>query len=182
MANDLRWHIFQSMDGKPTEELLEIWQVNDRSTWSDQAFEVVAEILRQRLGELPAQNEMVTTAPYPVNQGSDDLEPSAKEPEFYRPKEVLWLQKQLKWVAIVSVVATLATEARSILVFLRVISSQNQESSPELIVNTLILMAVAVFTLVSAAVSYIALRWLASILGILMEMEHNSRPRRNHFD
>jgi tetratricopeptide (TPR) repeat protein len=40
---------------KETDELLEIWHTADHEEWTDMAFEVIQEILRDRLGEVPAQ-------------------------------------------------------------------------------------------------------------------------------
>jgi hypothetical protein len=57
MTNYFRDQIYSSMNLKETDELVEIWEMNDRSTWSELAFDVVQEILRSRLGELPLQGE-----------------------------------------------------------------------------------------------------------------------------
>ena len=40
---------------KGTDELLEIWRGADHEEWTDLAFEVVQEILLERLGEIPTQ-------------------------------------------------------------------------------------------------------------------------------
>ena len=55
MNNDLRDQIYSSMSLKETDELLGIWQRHDSNEWTDSAFEVVGEILRDRLGEPPSQ-------------------------------------------------------------------------------------------------------------------------------
>jgi hypothetical protein len=56
--NDLRNQIYNSMNLKETDELIEIWQRHNSNEWSDFAFEVVEEILRDRLGELPPQGKL----------------------------------------------------------------------------------------------------------------------------
>lgn len=66
-ANSLRHQIYRSMDLKDTQELIEIWEKNDGDEWSDQAFEVIEEILRNRNVELPEQHrgaagEIATTS------------------------------------------------------------------------------------------------------------------------
>jgi hypothetical protein len=53
------------MNLKETDELVEIWETNDRVAWTELAFDVVQEILRNRLGELPPQNE-------PINEYIED--------------------------------------------------------------------------------------------------------------
>jgi hypothetical protein len=75
--NNLRKQIYGNMNLKETEDLVEIWQENDRKEWSDLAFDVIREILVNRLGELPIQTgqigkkEIALTEPpakYPKNK------------------------------------------------------------------------------------------------------------------
>jgi hypothetical protein len=56
MGKSLRDQIFSNINLKETDELVDIWITNDRTEWSDTAFDVVEEILEQRLDELPVQN------------------------------------------------------------------------------------------------------------------------------
>ncbi len=56
MDEDFRSQVFNELNLRDTEDLIEIWQNNDREEWSDTAFEVIREILWRRLGELPEQN------------------------------------------------------------------------------------------------------------------------------
>jgi len=55
MNDDYRNEVFSMLILKDTEQLVEIWQKNDRSAWSEVAFEVIEEILLNRLGSLPPQ-------------------------------------------------------------------------------------------------------------------------------
>jgi small-conductance mechanosensitive channel len=48
-------NIYPSMQEKETDELLRIWKENDREQWSDTAFEVIHDILLERIGQLPEQ-------------------------------------------------------------------------------------------------------------------------------
>lgn len=52
----LKSQIRSSMMLKTTEELIEIWQNNDRTEWSNDALDVVKELLQERLETLPKQN------------------------------------------------------------------------------------------------------------------------------
>jgi tetratricopeptide (TPR) repeat protein len=45
-------HNFETRD---TEDLLGIWQKDDRDEWTDEAFEAIEVILLERLGEIPPQ-------------------------------------------------------------------------------------------------------------------------------
>lgn len=47
--------LYQSMDKKETEELLAIWNENDREAWTDEAFVAIQAVLLNRLGSIPAQ-------------------------------------------------------------------------------------------------------------------------------
>lgn len=55
MSNDFRKYLYNNLNQKSTEELIEIWQENDREEWSDIAFESIQEILQNRLETLPPQ-------------------------------------------------------------------------------------------------------------------------------
>jgi hypothetical protein len=55
MSDDFRNQLYNALSLKGTDELIEIWKTNDRSEWSDVAFAVIQEILRNRIGEIPAQ-------------------------------------------------------------------------------------------------------------------------------
>jgi hypothetical protein len=53
---DFRNQVFSTLSLKETDELVEIWQKNDRSEWSDTAFDVIQQILRTRIGQFPRQD------------------------------------------------------------------------------------------------------------------------------
>jgi hypothetical protein len=50
---NLRDEIYANMQLKTTDELMKIWEENDREEWTPLAFDVVKEILFQRTGTLP---------------------------------------------------------------------------------------------------------------------------------
>jgi tetratricopeptide (TPR) repeat protein len=56
MHNELRQQIHDNLIGKSTDYLLEIWQNGDPEEWDEVTFEVVGEILKQRLGDLPPRS------------------------------------------------------------------------------------------------------------------------------
>ena len=64
-SNRIYGQIAARMGGKPTEELIEIWQDNDRGLWSDQAFRAIKEILINRGIELPVQGRIKRSEPAP---------------------------------------------------------------------------------------------------------------------
>jgi hypothetical protein len=69
MSDDFRKQIYNTLKLKETDELVEIWKINDRVEWSELAFDVIREILQQRLGEIPPQDEPVYEH---VEQDTDD--------------------------------------------------------------------------------------------------------------
>ena len=81
---------------KETDDLLEIWITNDHVEWSDIAFDVVKEILEQRLVELPPQAEPIFEyVEKDVNHTYDEnilvdkyIDPDIT-PIFYEPKQVI---------------------------------------------------------------------------------------------
>lgn len=54
----LNQNIYNVMEQKSTQELLEIWWANDRDEWTDDAFEIIGTILLKRLGFLPKQADI----------------------------------------------------------------------------------------------------------------------------
>ncbi len=59
MSDELRDQIYNNMNMRDTDELLGIWQANNRYDWTDMAFDVIRQILQQRIGQLPEQDEPV---------------------------------------------------------------------------------------------------------------------------
>ena len=59
MSKEFRDQIYNELNLRETEDLLEILYINDHEEWSDTAFEVIKEILIGRLGEIPPQEELV---------------------------------------------------------------------------------------------------------------------------
>jgi hypothetical protein len=59
MVDNFCTQIFETLNLKETDELVEIWKKNDRVEWSEQAFDVIQEILQFRLGETPKQNKPI---------------------------------------------------------------------------------------------------------------------------
>lgn len=57
MTDDFKKQVYNSLSLKETDELEEIWLKHDKAEWTDTAFDVVKEILLNRLGELPTHWE-----------------------------------------------------------------------------------------------------------------------------
>ncbi len=79
----LREQIYNSLNLRETEELVDIWQTHDSEMWTDLAFEVVKNILQTRLGELPpqentTQNELETSESDEAEEALPEDEPDAQ--------------------------------------------------------------------------------------------------------
>ena len=110
MSNSLREQNFKSLNLKETDELLEIWKTNDRTEWSDTAFEVIEALLNERIGQIPSQNEPVFEHKDNIDEEDGLEEWEAKlldeenQPEFYDTLEVLELRHKINNVAIAAII------------------------------------------------------------------------------
>ncbi len=186
MDSSIRQAIYTQNDLKETEELLSIWQTNDRVEWADITFDVIGEILMKRLGELPPQNEPVVEhiKPDPIDEYREknpldkylDVE---NLPEFYNPWQVYQLDKWLRWARIgavcLSIIYGFLEFPRTVNVILGY-----QSSSPNLLTARIMAFILDAVLVIMQSVIYIyALKALGYILRTLMEMEFNSRGIKN---
>jgi hypothetical protein len=160
---------------KETEELLAIWQKNDRAEWSETTFDVLQEILQQRIGEIPPQGEPILKH----IDVEDDEEIEAGDnnpPEFYKPREVLWLEKWLYRAAIASIVAAIIASLLELPRMQNIVWSYFTFKPESNSVAWLITIVIFVFVVgLQCILLYFPLKALGSVLKILMEMEFNSR-------
>ena len=72
----LRKQIYGNMNLKETAELLTIWRKGDREEWTETAFDVIKEILLNRLGEIPLKEEKMDSS---SGEHMDSLAPTQDE-------------------------------------------------------------------------------------------------------
>lgn len=79
----LRQQTYDAMDEMDTDQILEIWQEADHDEWTDLAFEVVQQILLERLGEVPARESEESESEEQDSEDESELdqEPDETEPE-----------------------------------------------------------------------------------------------------
>jgi hypothetical protein len=181
MSGELRGQIYENMNLKETDELLDIWETNDQVEWSDEAFAVVEEILKARIGNLPAQNEPILEHDDEEIIDDDDLEDwegklldDENQPEFYSTLEVISLNdninKTAKAVIVVNGILALwyfQTFRKMVIGIFPTIGD-----IPGILTSLLI---VALSVGLQIALTYFPLKALGHILRILMQMEFNSR-------
>lgn len=186
MSNDLRKQIYNSFDQKETDELVEIWETNDRVKWSETAFDAIQEILQKRLGELPPQGELILKHIEDDSDHEFDADESLAKfidkdnaPVFYRPKEVLWMGTWLNRAAKAAIVITIIISLPELFRFHTIVNSfflQNPDPAIGNLISwliTIVIMGLAIA--LQCFIVFFSLRALAAILKILMEMEFNSR-------
>jgi hypothetical protein len=191
MNKEFRQTIYDSLKLRETEDLLLIWQNNDRVEWEDSTFEILKKILLERLAELPPQNAAIyaheeTTDPkaygMPPDMDLDKYLDPANAPEFYNPGEVLLLAKMMKQVSLI-VIGIIILQSLFSLSFLQmannILSFFNMPmSAPSWglifsnITSDLSLLAGLILSII---LYYLPLKALRNILKILMEMEFRSR-------
>jgi len=183
MNGDLRRQIHNQMNLRKTEDLLEIWQENDHVEWSDQAFEVIREILKERGAEIPAQNELIREhdeketdeEDYAFSEEELAIIDDENSPVFYDPFEVLLLIKRLDRMLRVMIGFIIANSILNFPTSKGIAQSflfVDQDSILMFIAGVLIASVSAVLSIIGV---YIPLMVLSRILRILMEMEFKSR-------
>ncbi len=83
MSIELREQIYNELNLRETNDLLEIWQTNNRTEWSDIAFEIIKQILTERGLKIPEQDAPVDE----YNEGvieDDSFDFSEEELKDYR--------------------------------------------------------------------------------------------------
>lgn len=183
MRDDLRGQIYNQMNLKETDELLEIWKTNDRTEWSDTAFEVIREILQERNGVVPLQNQPITEN----NSKGDEIEnfdfseaelkiiDDENPPAFYDPFDVIRTEKQIEMAARLMIGLIVIHNLANFSSSFRIVQGYflNNPNSTAVYLITFVL--VAANASIGVLTIYFPLLALARILKILMEMEFNSR-------
>ena len=180
MSNDLRQQMHNELSLRETEDLLEIWHTNDHEEWSDTAFEVIREILSERLGEVPPQallrDEQLeeNVKDHRLDDWAAKLLDDENQPELYDTREFLRIKDNVDKVALAAIIVYILLGLLN-LSFIRMLF-QGVVLSPSQIAETV---PDILFTIINVsfriAITYTPLKALTQILRILMEMEFRSR-------
>jgi hypothetical protein len=183
MNDELRSQIHGELDLRETDDLLDIWRANDRSAWSNVAFEEVEKILVRRLGEAPPQGlspDEIGDRNSAEDEGLEEWEirvlDAADQPQFYDVIDVIWLRQMIRRVLIAAVVVFVLVGIADFPVYDFSIS-RGLASTRQLMPLAPLLagIAVALEAGVRIAVTYAVLKGVLNILRILMDMEFRSR-------
>jgi hypothetical protein len=55
MEDKHREYIYNNLNLRDTEDLLEIWQERNLDEWNEEVFEIIEQVLTERLGYLPTR-------------------------------------------------------------------------------------------------------------------------------
>ena len=183
MSDDLRNQIRHNFDLKETDELLSIWKTNDRVEWSDMAFVVLKEILEERLGKVPLQNEPVY-AHKKKEPGKEILNIVLSKEEFknvdaavfYEPKYALKLAYWLDKAALISIAVSIALGLIAFPNTWNIVLQyfhNNRDWNLAITIVTIFIICIGVG--LQVLTTYFPLKVLEYVLRVLMEMEFNSR-------
>jgi hypothetical protein len=186
MSNELRDQIYNNMNLKETEELLEIWQTNDRVEWADSTFDVIKELLVKRGVEIPEQDDPIheydeeetEVENYDFSELELKIMDDGNPPDFYDPFEVLKLSKWIEWAAKAMVVGIIVYNLTRFPGFKNIVEAFFSQDPNSLLINIIAFVFLAINTITGIAISYFLLMTLAQALIILMQMEFNSRKAK----
>jgi hypothetical protein len=176
MGDLLYNQIYNNLNQKSDDELLEIWQKNNRYEWTDTTFEAIQQILTERGEEVPPQGPAILE-PERNDEADfieDDLseEDEESQTEFYKPVDVLLL---IDWLGWAGKTAILIGVLNSLAVNYPYIIAELEQFTPSSAANLITITIRVGASAFYGFVTYLTLRAIAYILKVLMEFEFNSR-------
>jgi hypothetical protein len=184
MSNEeLRRQIYSNLNLKETDELVYIWQANNRYEWSYEAFEIIRAILQERGVQIPKQDEPIYERSEPdesspgeafEDDGLDEWEAKALEdedqPEFYDTLEVITLKDKINRT-IKAVIVVYALQNLLMFNWYRsLVESYFRDSAYIPLIYLISAILVVLGAALSIAIVYFPLKALTHMLRILMEM------------
>ena len=181
MNNNLRTEIRSRMTPKDTDELLEIWRTNNRFDWSDDAFDVIEQILKERGVEIPEQNKPISEPKEEENNGYDFSDGELRiiddenPPIFYDPPDVLLATKRIDWIAKWMIAFTIGYNILNFQRSMGIVQPYFIKNPNSVLIYIFTLLLLSLNAVMGIVVIYFPLKALAHILRILMEMEFQSQ-------
>jgi len=182
MDNSLRHEIHNRMNLKETDELLEIWQKNDRAEWSEEAFDVVRDVLKERGVDIPKQGQPVYVHQEVKNNELHDFTDEERRimddrnpPAFYDPLDALLTARQIDKIAKVMVGFIAVYSVANFPESFGIVQAYFLRNPNSALMYLVTLLLVAANAGIGMIVAYLPLKALSRVLRILMEMEFNSR-------
>jgi hypothetical protein len=163
-GNSMRQMIVSNMQARSTEELLAIWKTHDNEEWTEQAFSVVEDILRERLGSVPEQNQALDD-----DEGEEDEQ--ADEVDVYHDRTSI-----LNIASLARNASRVVPVLGGIWLYLQVQAdmesiAQRVQGLPS--ASTYSLLAGIVGKVIVSGALYLVLRAIAEILYLLVDLQES---------
>lgn len=179
--SSLREQIYATWDLRETEDLLSVWQANDRVEWPDQVFEMIEDILKKRGVDIPQQNPAILTHESKkekevkiLSEQERKIASYENQPEFYDPIRVLKISKWLNIAAKIMVVLVIIRNLVSFQYFIGLARTYFYKSPyPIIVLGGFLILGIGVA--IEALIYYLPLVAFSHILRILMDMDFKSR-------
>lgn len=178
MSDDLRNQIYDNMNLKSTDDLVEIWLKNDRNEWTDVAFNIIEEIILKRTGELPSREEYTLEENLRIEKEKTLIFQAEIENKavFYEPKEVLQLERWMYRIALYAIVVTAIANLLKLPEIYTTLMNYFVSNEGTMILIWFLSIGLCVILLpIQCLLIYFPLKAFAYILKILMAMEFKSR-------
>jgi hypothetical protein len=162
-SDSLSDEIYNELNLKSTDELLEIWKTNDRSVWSDDGFKAINKILLERQGSVPPQE-----AAAPSEESDEDT--------YYnldRITSIATIANVLAWIILVG-------DLIALIAYLRLGLLSNSVNLFQYLTNqsnVLNLLIWSVVYIVPGLFFFVLLRGLSEAMYMLLEIAENGRAR-----
>jgi len=155
-------NLYNSLNQKDTQELVKIWQENDSSAWTPEAFAAIRDILLERLGRIPVQ-----ATPEPETE-----EDTYHDPE--RLEKIASWAHTLSWVMLIFYIVKPLIEIYLLWVYSNASATTLSDFTANVILsgNRSILLE---FFL--AAVYFVLLQALSEGIYLFMDIEENTRKQ-----
>ncbi len=169
--NPLQKSIYANFNLKETDELIEIWQENDRHTFSDLTFEIIQQILQERGIAIPPQND----AHFKTESDEEEINTekqlsSNNQPIFYKPQELLFFADATAKTAWVILIVSILIGAWYFFSNLYIYLEQPA---------TMISGIISFFSkILEGVLAFFMMKGISYGLHLLMEFEFNSRGEK----
>lgn len=181
-GDPLREQIVQNMEAKTTDELLQIWQRNDTQAWTSQAFQVIHDILQDRLGVVPPQGVALAVDPpaeVQAKAGPDEND-TGDEDTYTTPSAVLDLAY---WLSIASKVVVGLTLALMLIRLITGVQALQASPATSLLDGNILATLYAIISIgIAGAVNFFILQGASHVLYLLLDIQANTfrgAPKRS---
>jgi hypothetical protein len=165
--------IYAHLKEKDTDELLKIWKENNRSEWTEEAFDAIWSILSDRLGEVPEQGE--PRDEYDDQVDEQEAEEQAAEGGYPTERKLIWIAELARNVSWVNVGVAVVYALYRLFAGFSNPQPIGGEVSLGLMQSFGILFPI-VDSLVFAAVIFVLLQAVAEIIYLIMDIRELVEP------